>query len=151
MDRIRIGLLGAGAMGAEHAYCLGQIGGVAVAGVHSRSLERAASLAGPLGATPTREARTLIEDPGVDAIDVCLPTPVHGAYVMAALEAGKHVRDAADPRSGGGPAPARRGASRGQAAAGGALDAFDRRLPRREGLRRDGRARTAAGRDGCWA
>ena len=33
----------------------------------------------------------LIRDPNVRIVDVCLPTPLHKAFAIAALEAGKHV------------------------------------------------------------
>ena len=33
----------------------------------------------------------LIRDPNVQVVDVCLPTPLHKAFTIAALEAGKHV------------------------------------------------------------
>jgi UDP-N-acetylglucosamine 3-dehydrogenase len=91
MQPIRIGLLGAGAMGAEHAYCYGLIEGAQVAGVFSRDLARAARLAGESGARATADASTLIDDPALDAIDVCLPSAAHAAVVVRALERGKHV------------------------------------------------------------
>jgi predicted dehydrogenase len=91
MQPIRIGLLGAGAMGAEHAYCYGLIDGAEVTGVFSRDLARAARLAGESGAPATADASTLIDDPAVDAIDVCVPSAGHAAVVVRALEQGKHV------------------------------------------------------------
>jgi predicted dehydrogenase len=33
----------------------------------------------------------MIEDPGIDAIDICLPTGMHAPMTIAALDAGKHV------------------------------------------------------------
>jgi predicted dehydrogenase len=33
----------------------------------------------------------LIRDPNVNAVDICLPTPAHRKFAIAALEAGKHV------------------------------------------------------------
>ncbi len=35
--------------------------------------------------------RELVLDPGLDAIDICLPTDLHAAVAIAALTAGKHV------------------------------------------------------------
>ena len=52
--RIRVGILGAGAMAAAHAAAYAEIG-------------------------------------DIDAIDVCLPTPVHHRFVRAALVEEKHV------------------------------------------------------------
>ncbi|HSZ53351.1 MAG TPA: Gfo/Idh/MocA family oxidoreductase [Caulobacteraceae bacterium] len=91
MQPIRIGILGAGAMGAEHAYCYGLIDGAEVAGVFSRDLARAGKLAGESGARATADAPSLIDDPAVDAIDVCVPSASHAAVVVRALEQGKHV------------------------------------------------------------
>jgi UDP-N-acetylglucosamine 3-dehydrogenase len=91
MQPIRIGLLGAGAMGAEHAYCYGLIEGAQVAGVFSRDQARAARLASESGGRATADASLLIDDPDVDAIDVCVPTAAHAAVVVRALERGKHV------------------------------------------------------------
>jgi len=37
------------------------------------------------------EGMELIEDPEVELVDICLPTPMHVEYAVAALRAGKHV------------------------------------------------------------
>lgn len=38
-----------------------------------------------------RELDALLADPEVDLVDICTPTPMHPAQVIAALKAGKHV------------------------------------------------------------
>ncbi|TWU62680.1 1,5-anhydro-D-fructose reductase [Crateriforma conspicua] len=43
------------------------------------------------GLTVTEHWQALLEDPGVDVIDVCLPPSMHEEVVVAALDAGKHV------------------------------------------------------------
>ncbi|HEV2365611.1 MAG TPA: Gfo/Idh/MocA family oxidoreductase [Caulobacteraceae bacterium] len=88
---VRIGLLGAGAMGAVHADCWSRIEGVELAGVFSRDLGRARRLAETAGVRPVAQAAELISDPAIDAIDVCLPSAAHAGFVVPALEAGKHV------------------------------------------------------------
>ena len=55
MQPIRIGLLGAGAMGAEHAHCYGLIDGAEVAGIFSRDPARAARLVRESGARATAD------------------------------------------------------------------------------------------------
>ena len=88
---IRIGILGAGTMGRMHAAAYAGISDVEVVGVYSRDAERAGTVAAACNAHPSTDAARLIDHPGIDAIDVCLPTPAHAEFVIAALRAGKHV------------------------------------------------------------
>ncbi len=88
---IRIGIVGAGAMGAEHAYVFGEMADVEVFGVFSRTEARAAAVAQSCGAAAFTDAAALIESHAVDAIDVCTPSEDHAPFVLAALAAGKHV------------------------------------------------------------
>ncbi|MGE4077779.1 MAG: Gfo/Idh/MocA family protein [Reyranella sp.] len=88
---IRIGILGAGTMGKMHAAAYAGVADATVVGVYSRDAERAATVAAICKAHPSTDAPRLIDHPGIDAIDVCLPTPVHPEFVLAALRAGKHV------------------------------------------------------------
>ena len=90
-SKIRIGILGSGSMGSEHAGCYGSIASVEVAGVFSRDRERASVAARICGAKPTTDAMALIDDPAIDAIDICVPSADHSQFVVAALKAGKHV------------------------------------------------------------
>lgn len=89
--KIRLGILGAGAMGAEHAAAYTSIADVEVVGVFSRNLQRAQSVARLCGAKPFTNAADLIESDAVDAIDVCLPSEIHHRFVIPALSHGKHV------------------------------------------------------------
>jgi predicted dehydrogenase len=89
--KIRIGILGGGAMSSEHASVCREIEGVEVAGVFSRIRERAEATAKLCGAKPVTDAFALLDDPTIDAIDVCLPSANHPEFVIAALERGKHV------------------------------------------------------------
>jgi UDP-N-acetylglucosamine 3-dehydrogenase len=89
--KVRIGILGAGAMGRMHATAYASMPDVEIAGVFSRVGERARSVADLCNTGPVASPEVLIEDTGVDAIDVCLPTAMHHAAVISALERGKHV------------------------------------------------------------
>jgi predicted dehydrogenase len=88
---IRIGILGAGAMGTTHAAAWAGLDGARVTGVFSRDPARARAAAAICGAEPVSDAGALIVRPDVDAIDVCLPSAVHRSVVVPALDAGKHV------------------------------------------------------------
>jgi predicted dehydrogenase len=86
---IRIGILGAGAMGTAHAAAYAGMPDATVVGVFSRDLARARSAASICKAAPFTDATALIAS--ADAIDVCLPSAIHHAFVVPALDAGKHV------------------------------------------------------------
>ena len=88
---VRVGIVGAGTMGAEHAYVFGEMDDVEVVGVFSRTETRAAAVAESCGASPFTNAAALIESDAVEAIDVCTPSEDHAPFVLAALAAGKHV------------------------------------------------------------
>ena len=88
---VRIGILGAGAMGTAHAAAYAGIPEATVVGVFSRDPARARSAAAICKAEPFSNAAGLVRNAGVDAIDVCLPSAVRRAFVVPALSAGKHV------------------------------------------------------------
>ncbi|GAB4527145.1 MAG: hypothetical protein Kow0063_02160 [Anaerolineae bacterium] len=88
---LRVGVLGAGFMGTTHARAFAKLADVQVAGVFSRSADKAAALASEVGAQPFTDAMALVVDPSVDAISVTLPTHLHKEFTIAALEAGKPV------------------------------------------------------------
>jgi predicted dehydrogenase len=89
--KIRIGILGAGAMGAMHGAAYADMADVEIVGVFARDPGRARSVAALCKAEVCTDATTLIRDPSVDAIDVCLPSAIHRDFVIEALEQGRHV------------------------------------------------------------
>lgn len=102
---MRIGMIGLGFMGSTHLKAL--------AGIPSATLYAVASdipqqltgdlsgVQGNLGGPGLRfdfsavkkysDWREAVKDPGVEAVDICLPTHLHLPVATAALEAGKHV------------------------------------------------------------
>jgi predicted dehydrogenase len=88
---IRVGILGAGFMGSTHAKAFTTVPDIEIAGIYGLSPNRAEPLAAEVGSTATTNLRQLIDDPSIDAIDVCLPGPQHKEATEAALAAGKHV------------------------------------------------------------
>ncbi len=90
-SKLKIALLGSGSMGSVHASAYKAIEKVEVAGVFSRDYEHAKAVARICDAKPVNDADALLDDPTIDAIDVCLPSANHAEFVIAALERGKHV------------------------------------------------------------
>ena len=102
---IRVGVAGLGMMGNTHLDVYSQLAGaevVAVADVIESRRNGTTKVGGNIEGqakgsfdiTRVRQyedALQLIEDPEVDLIDICLPTPIHKRYASAALEFGKHV------------------------------------------------------------
>ena len=89
MTRVRIGILGAGAMGTAHAAAYAGINDANVIGVFSRNPAHARAAAAICKAEPFTDPDVLMAS--VDAIDVCLPSTIHHEFVVPALAAGKHV------------------------------------------------------------
>jgi predicted dehydrogenase len=89
---VTISILGSGFMGSAHAANYEALGDkVRVKWVASRSLERAERVARTVGAEATTDLDAAIRDPEVDAVDICVPTPLHRAFAERTFAAGKHV------------------------------------------------------------
>ena len=86
-----VAVLGAGFMGSTHARALATLPNVTVAGIYGQSETRAQPLADELGTAWTTDLDSLINDPAIDAIDICLPGPQHRETTERAIAAGKHV------------------------------------------------------------
>ena len=102
---INVGVIGLGMMGATHldAYAtLPQARVAAVADPNPDLRSGKASASGNIegqaqggvdlsSAAQYADGYELIADPNVEAVDICLPTPLHLDFALAAMEAGKHV------------------------------------------------------------
>lgn len=88
---LRVGIAGAGFIGAVHARSA-RLAGARLAGVAGSSAERAEIAARRLGAERAFDsALALAEAPDVDVVHVCTPNHLHLSVAEAALAAGKHV------------------------------------------------------------
>jgi myo-inositol 2-dehydrogenase/D-chiro-inositol 1-dehydrogenase len=90
---IRVGVIGAGVMGAGHALMLNsQIAGCEVVAVADADEARAKLVAGKLaGPRIFTDSKALIADAAVDAVVVASPDPTHHPLVMECLRTGKPV------------------------------------------------------------
>src|SRR5918997_1893710 len=86
-----VALLGAGFMASTHATSYAGLEGVDVKIVCGLERDRVAALADRLGAEASDDWEAAVAAPGVDAVDVCLPTPLHRPVALRALAAGRHV------------------------------------------------------------
>jgi len=87
---LRVGVIGAGIMGADHANTLRRaVRGAEVTAVADVDLARAEAAAE--GARAYDDAFALIADPAVDAVVIASHDSVHAAQVVAAVKAGKAV------------------------------------------------------------
>ena len=90
MQDIRVGIIGFGRIGAEHAGWLGAAKGiVAVAADDVTPARRDLAASRDLQTYDTLEA--MVADRSLDAVLVSTPTSMHFEHAMLALEAGKHV------------------------------------------------------------
>lgn len=91
-DRIRFGLIGAGARGKEifrAALRCSNVQPVAVADVYTRRLDEAQAIAP--GVKTYRDFRALLEDKSIDAVLIATPQHQHVLSFVAAIQAGKDV------------------------------------------------------------
>ncbi len=102
---LKAGIIGIGMMGSTHLDAYTKVKGVKVVAVADLIEDRREGRTltagnvkgqsqGGIDFTQFRkyaEGMQLIEDPDLDIVDICLPTPLHSRYAIAALKAGKHV------------------------------------------------------------
>src|ERR1039457_2572167 len=91
-NRVRFGIIGAGARGTEllrDALACANTECTGVADIYSRRLEESRAIAP--NARQHADYRRLLEDPAVDAVLIATPQHLHAEHFIAALDAGKHV------------------------------------------------------------
>lgn len=87
---LRVGVIGAGVMGSDHARIIrSEVAGAELVAVADADLSRAEAAA--QGARVMDDAAALIASPDVDAVIVASPDGTHHALTMAAIAAGKPV------------------------------------------------------------
>ncbi|MBI1256921.1 MAG: gfo/Idh/MocA family oxidoreductase [Chloroflexi bacterium] len=94
LKRIGVGLIGAGFIARTRMRCYAQVSGyhadmVAVAARTDASAQKFAQEYGI--AQAFGDYRTLLAQPDIDVVDVCVPNLLHREIVVAAAQAGKHV------------------------------------------------------------
>ena len=88
MRRLKIAIAGAGYIAGRHAGSLAALPEVDLVAVADPQVERAQQLAARVGARAVRDAADLLNDPGLDALYLCVPPSAHGDLEIASLERG---------------------------------------------------------------
>lgn len=105
MKKINVGVIGLGMMGTTHLDVYTKrddVNVIAISDIDPDRLSGASRAGGNIkgqaggrvlhtSAARYDEGMKLIADPEVDLVDICLPTPLHLDFAIAALLAGKHV------------------------------------------------------------
>ncbi len=90
---VRVGIIGVGVMGADHARVLAShVPGAVLQAIHDADPARAKAVADGTGArSVTADALALVRDPQVDAVLIASPDATHKSLTLACLEARKPV------------------------------------------------------------
>lgn len=88
-----VGLRGAGQVAREHAWAVQKNPHLTLAGVSSRSIEKAKALRDQFdpGAKVYEHFESMLSDPAVDIVVICTPNHLHAKEAIQAFEAGKHL------------------------------------------------------------
>ena len=94
MDRIRIGVIGAGFVASLHARVFAGLEGFGaeIVGIASQSRPRMEELARKHKiAKIFTDIESLVTSDEIDVVDLCIPNDVHKEFVLQAAQAGKHI------------------------------------------------------------
>ena len=93
MEKIKVGVIGAGRIGKLHLENLAiRIPSAEVVAVADVFVEGAEEIAGRFGIkTVSADYREILSNKDVEAVVVCSPTDTHAQYTIEAAEAGKHI------------------------------------------------------------
>jgi len=91
MNTRGIAVIGSGSIADQHLGALREIPQARVAGIYSRSAEKARKVGEREKCRWTTDYRELLRDPSVDLVDIVTSSGSHAAITREALLAGKHV------------------------------------------------------------
>src|SRR5215470_16078756 len=87
---LRLGVVGVGVMGCNHARVVAEMPGVTLVGVADPDDKQVDTVRRALGCVAVPDIRDLLEL-GVDAVSIAAPTHLHRAIALAAISRGVHV------------------------------------------------------------
>jgi predicted dehydrogenase len=83
-------VIGTGFMGRVHLEMLRRVERVEIAAIAARNTAAAEALGSGFG-VPHASVEEVLDDPAIDAVDICTPNATHFSIARNALRAGKHV------------------------------------------------------------
>src|SRR5437870_9757172 len=89
-DLLRVGVVGVGVMGSNHARVLADLAGVKLAGIVDPDRKQRDFVSNALGCPGYGDIEGLLSA-GIDALTIAAPTHLHIELAMAAIERGVHV------------------------------------------------------------
>ncbi len=88
---LRVGVIGVGNMGLNHARVYSELENVQLCAVADASWERAQAVAARFGARPYADYRAMLAAQALNAVTIATPTRAHLAVALDALAAGAHI------------------------------------------------------------
>ncbi len=88
---LKIGIMGAGFIGAQHAASYKEIKDAKLVAILDSNPEVGEKLAKEFGCSHYSAAKEMFEKENLDIVDICLPTFLHEEYVTMAFDQGCHV------------------------------------------------------------
>ncbi len=89
-DLLRVGVIGVGVMGSNHARVLAGLPGIRLVGVADPDQQQARFVAGALGTSAVQDVHGLLPL-GVDAVTIAAPTHLHHDIALTCIKRGIHV------------------------------------------------------------
>ena len=89
--KVRIGVIGAGAIGPSHIFAIDQVEGAELAAVCDQVAERAESLAEEHGVPWFKSVGEMLRADAVDAVTIGTPSGFHLETALEVIEGGKHL------------------------------------------------------------
>jgi predicted dehydrogenase len=88
---LRFGIIGCGRVAPRHAQSIAQLDSTEAAAYADIKLSRAEKFAAEYGGAAYADYRALLDRPDIDAVSICVPSGLHAAVAIDAMQAGKHV------------------------------------------------------------
>ncbi|UFU05527.1 Gfo/Idh/MocA family protein [Ruania halotolerans] len=88
---VRIGIIGGGGIAGAHLLGYAATAAAQITAIADASPDTLAQRTKETGARGYSDFHELVQDPEVDAVDICLPHHLHRDAIVAAAEAGKHI------------------------------------------------------------